>query len=128
MGEWYAPKGLKDLNKSGIFSYADEEEAVFEKSVPNRWKQQRDADGSPHTRTPLSALTPPPAGPKLTQRDLNKAVIGDSNPEQEAAEKQRKRDLPDKVVKAYLDVTTELISKGYGDLVLSASQRLPAEE
>lgn len=95
MSNW-SPKPLRDMNLEGIFSHADSE-VVVKSETPNRWVQQRNADGTPHTRHGPSALTPPPAGPKLSLNDLSKSA------KPEKAEKVDETLDADEVVKAYLE-------------------------
>jgi len=118
MSEWWSPKPRRELNKSGLFSY-DEGEVKIEKSQPNRWKQQRDADGTPHTRGGPSALAPPLAGPALFIADMEKATSGDDGP-------QPRIEDAEKVVKAYLELSQDLIAKGFGDTVRAAGKQISA--
>ncbi len=121
MSEWWSPKPLNhEINKGGIFSYDDDTaEVKIEKSEPNSWKQQRDLDGSPHTRHGASALTPPLAGPKLFIADMQKATSGDANPRGRTSSDPDKD--PTKVVKSYLALAKDMVAKGMGDDVKKAS-------
>lgn len=69
--EGWSPKPRRKMGLDGIFSY--EQDAPVRRVRANRWKQQRDLDGTPHTIPGPSALTPPLAGPKLELEGLNKA-------------------------------------------------------
>jgi len=95
---WWSPKPLRELNLHGIFSHDEGEAAKIEKSAPpNRWVQQRELDGSPHTRHGASVLMPPPAGPQLYVADVvDKSIAADMGPPKV------KREAADDVVKAYL--------------------------
>lgn len=94
MSHW-SPKPLRDTNLNGIFQHDDHSaEAVVKSETPNRWAQQRSLDGTPHTIPGASALTPPPAGPRLVQADLEKAM--------KPQEKEEETLDGDAVVKAYL--------------------------
>lgn len=74
MDDNWHPKPRRPMGLDGLFEYDDPGEIHINKSQKaNRWKQQRDQDGSPHTRPGYSALTPPPAGPKLYLEGLSKS-------------------------------------------------------
>jgi hypothetical protein len=91
-GEWWAPKPLRNLNLSGIFSHGNPE---MSKEAPNPYSEQRTRDGSPHTTGAPTALRPPPAGPKLFLDDLSKAKSTDLAPK-------KARYDAEAVVKAFL--------------------------
>lgn len=101
--EGWSPKPRRDFNLNGIFSY-DDVEVKVEKS--NRWRQQRSLDGTPHTVTGPTPWSPPLAGPKLVQRDLE-----DTNKSVSKAEKPEKELDPEEVVKAYFRVV-EMLKAG----------------
>ena len=89
----------KPMNIQGLFTHELHEPV---KVPANRWKAQRDADGTPHTRHGASALHPPDAGPTL--------VIGDARPAiAKALPSVPKRKLEDAeaVVKAFLSKTDQ---------------------
>lgn len=94
MSNW-SPKPLRPMGVDGIFSY--ESDVVVKSETPNRWVQQRNEDGTPHTKHGASALTPPPAGPQLRLNDLEKSKKESKN--EEPAEVID----PDKIVKSYLE-------------------------
>jgi hypothetical protein len=119
MSEWWSPQ--RKLNLDGIFSHEEEGESTVEKS--NRWTQQREADGTPHTRGGPSALVPPAAGPKLYLEDFekaNKAIAADDDPT-----KQPVSNLDaEKVVKAYFVLSQDMVAKGLGEVVKAASKSI----
>ena len=118
----WSPKPRRDFNLNGLFSY-DDGEATVKIEKANRWQQQRERDGTPYVRSGATALSPPPAGPKLTLNGLNKAVAADFNPnkvENEDDELEKGID-PEAVVKSYFEVCEALI-KGDAEGAISLAQ------
>lgn len=95
----------KPMNINGLFQH-DMHEPV--KSPNNRWKAQRDADGSPHTRHGASALMPPTQGTNLSIHDV-KEQVSKALPEV----KERTVEDAEAVVKAFMSYNpnVEVVAK-----------------